>query len=143
MSDSDQRGDHVTGTITGNVSGQAAIGKGINQRSTAGAPAGAPTEAELADFRRLLEELRAQVAAEAPPEVRAAAAERVGEMEAAVTAGGEPDLDTLAYVRKWFARNLPSLAGAVTSVVIHPLVGRLVTAGGDAAVAEFRRRFGG
>ena len=34
-------------------------------------------------------------------------------------------------------------AGAVTGIIVHPIVGRLVEAAGDAAVAEFRQRFGG
>ena len=50
----------------------------------------------------------------------------------------EPDLTTAQYVGRWFARNLPRLAGAVTGVVIHPIVGKLVGAAGDALVAEFR-----
>lgn len=137
-------GDRITGTVTGDVSGQVAIGSGIRQSWTVGAPPERPTEAELADFRRALEELRAQVSAAAPaPGVEAAATERVKELEAAVAAeGGTPDLTTMEYVRNWFLKNLPSLAGAVASVVVHPVVGKLVGAAGDAAVAEFNRRFG-
>lgn len=145
MSDSPQGGQRITGTITGDVSGQVAIGSGIRQSWTVGAPPEPPTEDELAGFRRALEELRAQVAAAAPtPEVQAAAAERVSELEAAAipAEGGEPDLTTMEYVKKWFVKNLPSLAGSVTSLVVHPVVGKLVTAAGDAAVAEFNRRFG-
>jgi hypothetical protein len=37
---------------------------------------------------------------------------------------------------------LPELAGAVTGVIIHPIVGKLVEAAGDGLAAEFRRRFG-
>ena len=35
-----------------------------------------------------------------------------------------------------------STTTAVTSVVVYPIVGKLVEAGGDALVGEFRRRFG-
>ena len=63
------------------------------------------------------------------------------ELEQAVTEK-KPDLSTMEYVRSWFLKNLPGLAGAVTSVVVHPIVGKLVEAGGDALVSEFRRRFG-
>ncbi len=144
MSDSTQGGDRITGTVTGDVSGQVAIGSGIRQSWTVGVPE-RPTEDELAGLRQALEELRAQVAAAAPtPEVQAAAAERVSELEAAVmpAEGAEPDLTTMEYVKKWFLKNLPALAGSVTSLVVHPVVGKLVTAAGDAAVAEFNRRFG-
>ena len=78
----------------------------------------------------------------APPEKKDAALERVDELEEAITAQ-EPDLPTMEYVKRWFVRNLPDLAGAVTSVVVHPIVGKLVEAAGDALAAEFRRRFGG
>jgi hypothetical protein len=145
MSESAQGGQRITGTVTGDVAGQVAIGSGIRQSWTVGAPAEPPTDAELAGFRQALEELRAQVAAAAPtPEVQAAAAERVSELEAAAipAEGGEPDLTTMEYVKKWFVKNLPALAGSVTSLVVHPVVGKLVTAAGDAAVAEFNRRFG-
>ncbi len=145
MSESTQGGDRITGTVTGDVSGQVAIGSGIRQSWTVGAPPEPPTADELAAFRQALEELRARAAAAAPtPEVAASAAERVAELESAVLAeGGEPDLTTMEYVKKWFVRNLPALAGSVTSLVVHPVVGKLVTAAGDAAVAEFNRRFGG
>jgi hypothetical protein len=49
----------------------------------------------------------------------------------------------MEYVKRWFVKNLPGLAGAVTSIVVHPIVGKLVEAAGDALAAEFRRRFGG
>jgi hypothetical protein len=145
MSESTQGGQRITGTVTGDVSGQVAIGSGIRQSWSVGVPPERPSEDELAGFRQALEELRAQVAAAAPtPEVQAAAAERVSELEAAAipAEGGEPDLTTMEYVKKWFVKNLPSLAGSVTSLVVHPVVGKLVTAAGDAAVAEFNRRFG-
>lgn len=82
------------------------------------------------------------MAAEAPPEKKEAALERVQELEEAVTAE-KPDLTTMEYVKQWFVKNLPGLAGAVTGVVVNPIVGKLVEAAGDALAAEFRRRFGG
>ena len=49
----------------------------------------------------------------------------------------------MEYVRNWFVKNLHGLAGVVTSVIVHPIVGKLVEASGDALVGEFCRRFGG
>jgi hypothetical protein len=46
-------------------------------------------------------------------------------------------------VRNWFVQNIPTMAGAVTSIVLSPLVGRLVQAGGDLLVSDFKHRFGG
>jgi len=48
----------------------------------------------------------------------------------------------MQYVRGWFAKHLPGLAGSVVGVVVHPVVGKLVTAAGDAAVAQFEQLLG-
>lgn len=45
-------------------------------------------------------------------------------------------------MRNWFVKKNPTVAGAVTSVVVSPIVGKLVQPGGDALVADFQRRFG-
>ena len=79
--------------------------------------------------------------ATAPAEQHAAALERIDELEQAVVAD-EPDLTTLQYVRKWFGKNLPKLAGSVTGLIIHPVVGKIVEAAGDLAVRQFRELFG-
>ena len=132
------RGIHVT--VGGDVSGQLAAGENITQVSTK--TIGKVTEAELEELRQLLATLRSKVEAEAQPDKKGAALERVEELEQAVTEK-KPDLSTMEYVRNWFVKNLPGLAGAVTSVVVNPIVGKLVEAGGDALVGEFHRRFGG
>jgi hypothetical protein len=124
------------------VSGQVAVGDGNTQIQTIGTPRLEVTEAELAELRQALADLKAQVAAQVPPEQRDAALERVDELASAITAE-EPDLTTMEYVKGWFASHLPGLAGAVAGVVVHPVVGRLVEVAGDALAAEFRRRFGG
>jgi hypothetical protein len=108
--------------ITGSdVSGQVAVGEGITQVQTVGVGRPEMTEADLAALRRLLADLKAR--------------------EEAITAE-EPDLTTMEYVRGWFARHLPGLAGAVTGVLVDPVVGKMVEMAGDALAAEFRRRFG-
>jgi hypothetical protein len=126
-------------TVGGDVSGQMAVGENIKQVSTK--TTGNVTKAELEELHQLLATLRSQVEAEAQPDKKGAALERVEELEQAVT-DKKPDLSTMEYVRNWFVKNLPGLAGAVTSVVVHPIVGKLIEAGGDALVGEFRRRFG-
>jgi hypothetical protein len=142
ISEQEKSGDVIRAIISGDVSGQVAVGKGITQTQTVGAARPEVTEAELAELRQALANLKAWVEAEAPPEKKEAALERVEELEEAVTAE-EPDLTTMEYVKRWFVKNLPGLAGTVTSVVVHPIVGKLVEAAGDALAAEFRRRFGG
>lgn len=126
-------------TVGGDVSGQLAAGENITQVST---KSGEVTKAELEELRQLLATLRARIEAEAQPDKKDAALERVEELEQAITEK-KPDLSTMEYVRNWFVKNLPGLAGGVTSVVVHPIVGKLVEAGGAALVGEFRRRFGG
>jgi len=142
ISEQEESGDVIRATISGDISGQVAVGKGITQIQTIGAARPEVTETDLADLRQALADLKAKVEVKAPPEKKDAALERVDELEEAITAQ-EPDLPTMEYVKRWFVRNLPDLAGAVTSVVVHPIVGKLVEAAGDALAAEFRRRFGG
>ena len=141
MSEREPAGDVISANITGPVSGQVAVGKQITQQQTTGGQMPV-SEADQAALRQALAELRATIEREAPPESKPAALERVAELSEAVTAQ-QPDLTTMEYVRQWFVRHLPGLAGAVTGVVVHPIVGKLVEAAGEACAAEFKRRFGG
>ena len=142
MSEKDKSGDVIRADISGDVGGQVAVGKGIEQVQTVESTRPEVSAADLEELRRMLSALRERVAAEAPPEVKAAALERVDELGEAIVAD-QPDISTMEYVKNWFAKHLPGLAGAVVSVVVHPIVGKLVEAAGDALAAEFRRRFGG
>ena len=131
----------IGGSVRGG--GQVGVGRDISQsyvRTHTDGPA-AVTEADLTDLRRAVEAVKAQIVAEAPPEQQAAALERVDELQKAIVAE-EPDLTTLQYVRKWFGRNLPKLAGSVTGLIIHPVVGKIVEAAGDLAARQFREYFG-
>ena len=130
-------GDYTSANITGNVSGQVAVGKHISQTQHIGA-ADKVTEAELAELQELFASLQAQVAATAAPEQRAPALERVVELEEALTAA-EPDLGTAHYVKKWFLKNLPTVAGLITGVFVNPVVGKLVQSAGDVAAGELAR----
>jgi hypothetical protein len=131
---------HITTSIGGSVPGQVAVGQDITQIHTS-APVTRVTEAELVTLRQTIDALKAQVAEQAPPEKRAAAVEHLDELHEAVTAS-TPKLSTMEYVRDWFVKNIPTMAGAITAVVVNPIVGRLVQAGGDTLVADFNRRFG-
>ncbi|MBS1869451.1 MAG: hypothetical protein JSS99_07280 [Actinobacteria bacterium] len=133
MRDDERAGDAISANVnvTGSNAGQIAIGNEIEQRQALGdAAVAAVTEAEREQVRLAFAHLREQVAAQAPPEQRAAAVERVEELQQAVFAQ-QPDLTTIQYVTRWFRRNLPALAGSVTALVINPLVGRLVQVAGD------------
>jgi hypothetical protein len=138
----DRPGHQVNAAFYGPVHGQAAAGVGIQQTHAIGDTAvAAVTHAQLEELRSEFTTLRAEVEAQAPPEERAAAVERVEELEEAVLAE-RPDVTTIRYVAQWFGRNLPKLAAAVTSVVIHPIVGQLVEQAGEMLAGDFRRLMG-
>lgn len=132
-------GDTTHISVGGSVSGQMAVGRNISQHrvETTNPPVSAAERSELA---AMFEAVRGQVRDADLPVDRAAALERVDELETAVTAP-EPDLSTMEYVRNWFLRHAPKVGGAVVSVIVHPIVGRLVEAAGDAVASEFRHRF--
>lgn len=117
-------------------------GQGNTQNQTVSTAQQQVTETDLAVLRRILDNVKAQVEAEAPPEKKSAALERVAELEEAVTAK-EPDLSTMEYIKNWFAKNLPTLSGAVTSVVVHPIVGKIVETAGETLAKDFYSRFCG
>jgi hypothetical protein len=138
-------GDDIRVSIGGSVreGGQVGVGRDISQSyvRTHTEGAAAVTEADLAELRRAVEAVKAQIVAEVPPDQQAAALERVDELQEAVVAD-EPDLTTLQYIRKWFGKNLPKVAGSVTGLIIHPVVGKIVEAAGDLAARQFRELFG-
>ena len=116
-------GDHIQATI-GNDSSNIAVGKNIQQTIRVSSQSQV-TEADLGEVRRLFEELKQTVETEAPPDKNEAAVEHVSELEETIT-GGKPDLDTISYVKKWFGKNVPQLAGAAVSVLVNPIVGKVV-----------------
>jgi hypothetical protein len=48
----------------------------------------------------------------------------------------------MAFLRDWFSAHVPKVAGAVSELILSPLVRRIVGAAGDLAAAEFRNAFG-
>jgi hypothetical protein len=140
MDDKQKSGDVIHAEISGSVSGQVGVGKDITQTQIKGQRP-AVTEAELIELRKMFSDLKARIEAEAPPEKKDAALERAQELEEAVTAK-EPDLTTMQYVKQWFIKNLPTVAGAVTGIVVNPIVGKVVEAAGEGLAAQFRKRFG-
>jgi uncharacterized membrane protein YgcG len=133
-------GDNIQSTL-GHHAHNVAVGKDVHQGVGEYTQAQV-TEADLDAVRELFAELRRQVEAQAPPEKKASALERVEELEEAVTAD-EPDLTTAEYVWRWFSKNLPQLAGTVVSVLVDPVLGKVLEAAGELAANELRRRLGG
>ena len=97
--------------------------------------------ADMEALRGLFADLQERVAAEAPPELADEAQAQVDTLEQ-VAAAKEPDLSTMERVRDWFVEHLPSVAGSATSLLVNPVLGKVVEAAGDLAAGELRRRFG-
>ncbi|HEY9645082.1 MAG TPA: hypothetical protein V6C88_01865 [Chroococcidiopsis sp.] len=125
----------VTGSIQGN---QVALGSAIHQQHTQATPP-SPMDIEVGEFVELLRQIRAQATTAAQPEHRQVTLQWVDELEQAVTAE-KPNPTRLARIKQWFLTYLPAVSGAVTSVVVHPIVGKLVEATGDALATDIRRR---
>jgi len=133
----DQGRTSVRGTVSNVSGGQVAIGTVVSQTSTTVSSQG-PSEADLTALLQQFATLRGEVLAD--PETPDSAAEKLDELEAAITAE-KPQLSTMEYVRDWFVKYAPKFAGAVTALVVNPIVGALVGAAGETLSAEFRRRF--
>jgi hypothetical protein len=95
------------------------------------------TAEDVAALKGVFADLRETVAAEVPPERREEAASQVAELEQALVAK-EPDPGRVRRAMRWFRENAPQLVGAVTSVVINPLVGRAVAGAGEAVAKRVR-----
>jgi hypothetical protein len=93
------------------------------------------------DVGELFRMLRHDVAAQAPPGAKDAALEKIDALQQAVQED-EPDVGMMESVLSWFKKNIPQLAGTVTSVILNPMVGKIVEAAGELVAQEFRRRFG-
>jgi hypothetical protein len=132
-------GDMIQATI-GSHASQVAVGKDIHQQQVNSS--GAVTEADLKQFQALFEELKQQISSQAPPDKKDAALERVDELKQEL-ASPKPQLSTLEYVRNWFGKNLPGLLGGVTSLIINPIVGKVVEAASGLAADALRKQFGG
>lgn len=98
-------GGHVVqfGNISG---GQINIGPSVLP------PAGPPA----LPLGEIFAHLQARLAAEAPPDKREAALERLAELKEAITAY-PPDQQTMAYIKNWFAKNMPFLAKEVAQLI--------------------------
>jgi hypothetical protein len=118
-----------------------AAGKGVRQ-IVGEPPQSQVTKADLAAVHQLFEDLRHEIEAQAPSGKKDSAVDRATELEEAILAE-EPDLTTMEYVKNWFTKYVPQLAGAVVSVLVNPIVGKVVEAAGDLAAGELKRLFGG
>lgn len=132
-------GDIIQATIGSNNS-NVVVGKDNRQVVSSGS--GEISEADLQQLRSLFDDLKQQIIAQAPPDKKDAALERVDELQQEITSK-KPELSTFDYVRNWFSKNLPGLLGGVTSLIVNPLVGKVVEAVSGVAANAIKQRFGG
>jgi hypothetical protein len=94
------------------------------------------TPQETAELRTVFSDLRTTVAEQAQPEQRDQALAQAEELERAVVAE-QPDPGRIRKVLRWFKDNAPQLAGTVVSVVVNPLVGKVVEGAGEVIADQF------
>jgi hypothetical protein len=136
-----KRESRTSTRVGGDVTGQVAIGRDIFLEYHSTQTTVEVTSEDREEVRALLETLRRRVLDEVEDDDQPAALERVAELEKAVVAE-QPKISTMEYVKDWFLDNVPRLGGAVTSLILSPVVGKIVEAGGEVVSAEFKRRFG-
>ncbi len=95
------------------------------------------TPGEVQALRGAFDDMRTQVAAQAPPDKRPEAVAKATEIERAVVAA-EPDPGRVRRAMRWFREHLPQVAGTVAAVLVNPIVGKVVEAAGDKVAQEFR-----
>lgn len=91
--------------------------------------------AELASLMEEFSALRDLVATRLSGDQQQAALTQVGELEAATLAAEEPEPRRLARLYRWFVDNAPALAESVATLLLGPLVGKLVGGGAGAMAA--------
>ena len=131
-------GDIIQATIGANAS-QVAVGKNIRQQQNSSSAE--ITQADLQQLQALFADLKQQIEQQAPPDKKAAALERVDELQQEITSK-KPELSTFDYVKSWFGKNIPTLLGSVTSLIVNPLVGKVVETASGLAAEAIKRRFG-
>jgi hypothetical protein len=142
------RGDKIEGDkIEAQVSavgsgGQVAIGKEIRQ-SIVEAPVDL-TAAERVELDGLLVQLRHQLAeSDIPENKKAVGQEFARQLEKELTRTDKPpDSSVIKVAGKWLLENIPALTGALTSLFLSPVVGKIVEAAGDIAADWVKEQFG-
>ena len=132
MSDGPKYENTFSGTFTYSPIG---VGDHVELTMTAGDAAASRLSAEqLDELRTAIAALADDVSTRLPDDRRDAALEQVQEIADATIGAAEVDVPRLRRVARWFAKNAPELAGAVSGLLFGPAVAALVgRAGGLAA----------
>ena len=137
----DEKVDRSIKADIGDVNqGQVAVGTDIEQTNTVYNVTAPPTAEELEGLRTAFGDLKAQVERDAPPDVRDEAVRQTEALQQA-TMAEKPDVSVMAAAKRWFLDHAPGLLGAVTAVVINPVVGKIVSSAGEAIAKEYQKWF--
>lgn len=101
-------------------------------------------ERDVAEIQRLIADLRTQlVSLNLPADKKIIGDEFVNQLEGELTKkDGNPDPSTIKTSGNWLMKNIPALAGALTSLFINPIVGKVVEAAGSIAADWVKEQFG-
>jgi hypothetical protein len=119
---------------------QLAAGEGNTQTIQTVKVSAPPSAEELKELAAAFDALKAQVERDAPPEVREEAIRQADALQQA-TISERPNVSVMAAAKQWFLAHAPGLLGAVTAVVINPIVGTIVGSAGDAIAKEYQKWF--
>src|SRR3954452_16348388 len=137
----DEKVDRSIKADIGNVNqGVVAVGTDIEQTNTVYNVTAPPTAEELEALRIAFADLKAQVERDAPPDVRDEAVRQTEALQQA-TMAEKPDVSVMASAKRWFLDHAPGLLGAVTAVVVNPIVGTIVASAGTAIANEYQKWF--
>ena len=95
------------------------------------------TPQDVAELGAAFNSLRSAIAEQVSPQLRGEAMAQAGELECAVVSE-HPEPSRARKVLTWFRDNAPQVVGAVLSVVVNPLVGKIAEAAGNAVADGFR-----
>lgn len=93
---------------------------------------------ETAQLQQVFEDFKATVSEQAPPEAREEAKSQASALERAIVTD-KPDPGAVRKALNWFRDHAPELAGTAMSVVVNPLVGKLVQGAGQAIADHFKQ----
>lgn len=138
---SDEPNKSVSISVGGSNFG--ALWSGDGNTVVVNAKTGVPTTLTPEEVRSVADsiaQLRDRITSDVPPGQRDAALRQVAQLQAAILP--QPKVGRMQEVRDWFVTHLPSMLGALTSIFVNPIVGKIVQAAGEMTASAFHSRFG-
>lgn len=119
----------ITTTVKGDISGMFAAGQDIEQKQQIQNGPVTDPKVMLEDWTAQLTALKQALAdANLPDKTKNVADARLDDLEEQVKSG-KPKQDILDQVGNWFAGHIPELLTAITSLLTHPAVTKMIENG--------------